>query len=268
MKKRFLVTSILMLLLTVFALSTSTYAWFSMNTQVTASGMQVIAKTDETFLLISSTNTTAGAIQTEDEISVDFAMDLASSQLYASSPCLSAEQAALLPATTGFKVGETAIETAGAQVNSEATANVVTNWYTAKAADAAHSTMKEGSARQLTTFTGYVVKKTVYLTVAAGANPAHNLSVTPTFTQRTGGSDIAACKVLVTTDDGAFVVLNSASGKTDIKGSNTAITSSTVRVVNIYIYYDGTESVVYTNNANNLKGATIGLSFDVEAKLN
>jgi len=54
MKKRFLVTSILMLLLTVFALSTSTYAWFSMNNKVTVTGMVITAKVENNLAIAAS----------------------------------------------------------------------------------------------------------------------------------------------------------------------------------------------------------------------
>ena len=122
------------------------------------------------------------------------------------------------------------------------------------------------SARQLTSFEHYVIKKTVYLTVSVGANPANNLKVTADIAQKDGGTDIAACKMVVTTDDAGFAFVNN-SNKTNvaIAGDNHDITSTTVRTVNIYIYYDGAESVVYTNNAANLKGATINLTFTVDS---
>ena len=267
MKKRFLVTSILMLLLTVFALSTSTYAWFSMNTKVTATGMQVVAKTDDTFLLISSTNTTADAIQTENAITTALTVSDNDAKLYASAPCTTEAQVTALN-TAGLKVDGTDIATDAVQVNTPATAAAVTNWYTAKAAANNAAAVKTGTERQLKEFTGYVIQRTVYLTVAVGANPAENLTVTPTFAQKGNGDDLTAAKVIVTTSDGGFKVLSSANNGVaqDIKGSNTALTDSTVLTVNIYIYYDGNDSKVFTNNAANLTGATISLAFDVTAK--
>lgn len=238
-----------------------------MNTQVQANGMQVIAKTDETFLLISKTNTTASAIQGEDKTSVDYQMGVEDSTLYASAPCLTTEEADLLPAETGKKVGETPIVTAGAQVKDTASAALFTNWYTAKANDAGHSTMKEGSARQLTTFTGYVVTQVAYITVAEGANPAKNLTVSATFRQNGTGTDVTAAKVLVTTDKGGFAVLDSNHTSANIYGTPNKITDQDVVVVTMYIYYDGNEGVVYTNNSTNLKGAKIDLAFDVVADL-
>ena len=126
--------------------------------------------------------------------------------------------------------------------------------------------MKDGSAVQLTAFTGYVIKKTVYLTVAVGANSANNLRVAGTFTQKEGGEDVTACKALITTDDGnVAAIINSASPNADIKGNNVSITSSIVRTVNIYLFYDGNDTNVYTNNAADLTGANISLTFSVDA---
>ena len=77
--------------------------------------------------------------------------------------------------------------------------------------------------------------------------------------------DITAVKVLVATDDGGFTVLDYTNNGTpvDISGSNTAITSTSVRRVDLYIYYDGTEDAVYTNNKANLGNATIDIEFGV-----
>ena len=69
MKK--LIPAICMTLIAAFMLASSTFAWFSMNTQVKATGMQVVAKSDNTYLLISSTKTSASDIQTENAITTD-----------------------------------------------------------------------------------------------------------------------------------------------------------------------------------------------------
>ena len=46
---------------------------------------------------------------------------------------------------------------------------------------------------------------------------------------------------------------------------DSASVRSTVLTVKIYIYYDGNNTNVFTNNAANLTGATIDLAFDVTA---
>ena len=246
----------------------STFAWFSLNTTVTATGMQVVAKSDNTFLLIGTgDNDTAAEIQAivGDRTTTALTVSASEAKLYPASPAMTAAEAAYLPASTGKKVGGDAITTAGVQVTDAATAAAVTNWFTANALAPDAAAIDATTARQLTSFAGYVITKTVYLTVDTGANNANNLSVTATITQKTGGTDISAVKILVTTDDGGFATLTSASNTADIKGTNTAITSSTVRTVNIYIYYDGDETPVYTNNAANLTGADITLTFNVDA---
>ncbi len=47
------------LLVSAVMLGSSTYAWFSMNTRVTAQGMQVTAQSNSTYLVVSATNTLA-----------------------------------------------------------------------------------------------------------------------------------------------------------------------------------------------------------------
>ncbi|MBR6069386.1 MAG: hypothetical protein IKP78_02190 [Ruminococcus sp.] len=261
-----IVSAAAMLAVSASMLATSTYAWFAMNTKVSVTGMQVTAKSDNTYLLINTgSNSTAALIQSGGLTTVPLTVENDEADLYPSAPCLTAAQAAYIPATTGKKVGGDAVTTAGAQVTNEATASLFTNWYTATASGVDAPTMLAGSARQLTSFDNYVIVKTCYLTVASGANNATNLTVTPTFTQKAGGTDIAAAKVLVTTSDGGFAALDSTNNGTavDIKGSNTPLTDSTVITVKTYIYYDGDAAPVFTNNAANLAGAEITFDFDM-----
>lgn len=243
----------------------STFAWFALNTEVSATGMQVVAKSDNTFLLIGTgDNDTATEIQgATPNTTVALTVDAADSDLYPAHPVSTSGEAALIPASTGKKVGGDAITVAGAEVNSEATAAAVTNWYTATAATVADEAMLAGSARQLTSFTDYVIVKTLYLTVAAGSNDANNLSVTATITAQ-AAKNVDAVRVMVVTDDGGFAILKTGNLTANIKGTDTAITDTTVRTVTVYIYVDGEDGTVYTNNKANLDAATIGLTFDVD----
>ena len=261
MKK--LIPALAMLLVSLLMSSTATYAWFSMNTTVKATGLQITAESNDTYLLISDTNTAAAAIQTENAISIAWTLSAADSKVQPSAPTLSNTEIGYLT-TSGKTVNGDAITVAGVQVTTPATADAVTNWYTAKAVDATTATINATTARQLTSFTGYVIKRTVYLTVAVGADNANNLEVAGAFTQITGGTDITAAKVIVTTSDGGFAILDSSHTTADIKGSNTALTPTTVLTVNIYVYYDGNETVVYTNNSANLTGAEIDLTFTAD----
>lgn len=243
----------------------STFAWFALNTEVSATGMQVVAKSDNTFLLIGTgTDDSADEIQAASpNTTVALTVAAADSDLYPAHPVSSAGEAALIPASTGKKVGGDAITVAGAIVNSAATAAAETNWYTATAEDYDDEAMLAGSARQLTSFTDYVIVKTLYLTVADGSNNANNLSVTATITAQNAGN-VDAVRVMVVTDDGGFAILKTGDLTADISGTNTAISDTTVRTVTVYIYVDGEDDTVYTNNKANLDAATIGLTFDVD----
>ena len=269
MKKSFtkLVPALVMVLIAASMVGSSTYAWFSMNTTVDVTGMQIEVKSDDTYLLIGTgDNDTASEIQTAGTDTVALTVTDGDAKVYPCAPALTAGEAAYLTVAEGHNtVAGAAITTAGAQVTNAATAAVVTNWYTAKAAAVDDEAMLAGSAKQLTSFDGYVIRRTAYLTVAAGANNANNLRVSATITQKSTGNDVAATKIIVMTDDGGYAILDSAHTTADIKGSNNAITDAAVRTVNIYIYYDGNEEHVYTNNSANLTGTTISLTFDVDA---
>jgi hypothetical protein len=252
-----LLMSIIAVAFAFVALGTSTYAWFSMNTQVQVTGMQVTAKTDNTYLLIgdgeNDTYQEIQAINPVDSI-IEWVVSDDDSELYPVAPVT----------TDGELAYFTGSATAAAKVTNAATAAAVANWYTAKAEKPSEATIDAETAEQLTTFNKYVLVKSVWLTVAEGAQPAHNLTVSATFTAKTTGKDITGAKLLIVTSDGGFAILkNGASTNVDIKGANTNITDQTVVKVDMYIYYDGNETAVYTNNAAELSGAQIALSFDV-----
>lgn len=262
MKK--LIPAICMTLIAAVMLASSTFAWFSMNTSVTADGMQVAAKSDNTYLLISSDKKTAAEIQDQNKITVDLAVGSSEAKVYPCAPAISDTEVGYLT-TSGKTVGGATITTAGVKVESMATASAFTNWYTATAETSGASGMKDGTARQLTDFTGYVIRRTVYLTVAKGANAANNLTVTPTITGT--GKDLTAAHVIVATSDGGFENLTNTNNgtKVEIKGSNTALTELTVLTVEIYIYIDGNNTNIFTNNKADLTGVTIDLAFNVKA---
>lgn len=234
----------------------STFAWFAMNNSVTATGMQVDVKTENTYLLISSSKSTASDIQSDGLITTPLTVSDAEAKVL---PCKPKEASEIGDGKIFATEGNTA-------VTSYETASTWANWYTANGTTTSDGSLKAGTATSLTGFSGYVIEKTVYLTVAAGANAANNLKVSATITKKASGTTMTAVKVLVTTDDGGFATLTTTNNSNiDIKGTNTNLTDNTVRTVKIYIYYDGSDNSVYTNNVVNLSGATITLSFTVDA---
>ena len=272
MKFKKLIPALCMLLVAAVLMGTSTFAWFSMNTSVTATDMQVVVKSDNTWLLISGTETTASGIQTQNDTSDSLEVLDADAKVYPSSPALDDDEVAYLTTATGKVVGtNAAITTAGVKVVDYAKASAVTNWYTANALTPDAATIDTATARQLSAFTNYVIVRDAYLTVAEGANDAHNLVVTATIADKDdsdSADDISGVKVLVAVeDDGVMAVLDSTNNTANLysASANTAITDTTVKHVRIYIYYDGDETAVHTNNAADLAGAEITLAFDVDS---
>lgn len=243
MKKfRKLVPALCMLLISAVLLGTSTFAWFSMNTTVTATGMQVTAKTDHTYLLISDTND-KDALQTDptaDDRKVDFAMGTASS------------------------LAPSAHETFGA-TGASTDAATVGKWYSAQGKIPDKTDMKDDTKTALTGFDGYVLTKSVYITVTKDSKIATNLKVSATITNNTAApaTDIAPLKVLVVCGDN-YVELDSTKLEDASKVLAATISKDALTKVDIYIYYDGNHANVTTNNAANLGGAKVDLTFSVD----
>lgn len=243
MKKfRKLVPALCMLLISAVLLGTSTFAWFSMNTTVTATGMQVTAKTDHTYLLISDTND-KDALQTDptaDDRKVDFAMGTASS------------------------LAPSAHETFGA-TGASTDAATVGKWYSAQGKIPDKTDMKDDTKTALTGFDGYVLTKSVYITVTKDSKIATNLKVSATITNNTAApaTDIAPLKVLVVCGDN-YVELYSKKLEDASKVLAATISKDELTKVDIYIYYDGNHANVTTNNAANLGGAKVDLTFSVD----
>ena len=269
-----LLMSIIAVAFAFVALGTSTFAWFSMNTQVTVTGMQIGAKSDNTYLLIGNEYTTddattIAAIKDADE-NVNIAFDpIAAATVLPSKPLEASE------------IGEGKLFADGTPVTDYASAAAYANWYTAynnnpKASIDSIKEQHKLCANDATgedsnyAFNKYVIKRTVYLTLATGANPANNLRVTGTIALKTGQADekknINGVKVLLVTDANNMVTLDkdTTSAQSLFGTSNVTLTDSNLVKVDIYIYYDGSEADVKTENMSILAAATVNLAFSVE----
>lgn len=262
-----LIPALCMLLVSAVMLGTTTFAWFSMNNKVVAENMQVVAKSDNTYLLIGTgENNTAEAIQKAVDITADLTVRDTDAKVYPSRPAQTPTEVGYL-ATTKNNIDGKQVTTAGVAVTTKATAAVATNWFTASAKASNSSAIDEASARQLTAekFSKYVIKKTVYLTVAVGANPANNLNVKATITGKGTGTKFTAVKVLVATETGIAILDSEHLTSAAIGSADAQITSNGVMEVDIYIYYDGEDTSVNTNGIGDLSGATISLDFLVDS---
>ena len=273
-----LLMSIIAVAFAFVALGTSTYAWFSMNTQVTVTGMEIGAKSENTYLLIGTgDNDTADEIQVGSPITVSLAPGENESTTVLPSKPVSASEVAAENGEVNFGSGVYFAHGDAEAVEDATTAADYANWYTAvshnPAAAIAWSTDNPSAdIKQLdangVTFSDYVIKKTVYLTLADGSDNAHNLTVTPTIALKSGQgesvTDITAVRVLVATGDNYAILNSTMTTAQSLHTADFTITDTGVVAVDIYIYYDGSVSAVNTNNSANLAAATINLAFNVE----
>ncbi len=225
-----IIPALCMLLISAVLMGTSTYAWFSMNTTVSATGMQVTANSDSKFLLISKTNSEVSAIRTEGATSVTL-MDAAK---------------ALYP------------------VALEGTDPTAENaWYTGKGISYTNGGLsgeKQTFATAAAAVSGnYLVKHTVYLALSKGSAAGGNVTVIgSTFTDNIGG----AAKLIVAVGAEIKGTMTAATKATAITIAN-GISADQVITVDLYFFYDGTNEAIKSSNAVNLTNAAVDLQFNV-----
>lgn len=245
MKKfRKLVPALCMLLISAVLLGTSTFAWFSMNTTVTATGMQVTAKSNFTYLLIGKTATEvkgAGFNNTE----ANFGMAKGEAELYPSAH-------------------ETLTNAADV---TELNGEQYKNWYTSTSSDRNQSVTADSTKTYIgkTDLGKYVLNKTVYLALAPDSVDATSIKAKVEITQddETPGTTktIAPVKVLVVTANGVYEFGTGNTDEIQILDGLKSSSSAEAGKVEIYIYYDGTDGAVTTNNFANLDGAGVKITF-------
>ena len=246
-----LIAAVAMVLVAAIAVSSSTFAWFAANTTVTASGMQVTAQSDAVFLKIKGTGGTVG----EGTIT-------GSASDFATSSSVAMTNVKLFPSD---HEAFSAIADIGA-----ADSTVVTDmdkWFYRYSDDPAvyNSNMTTATPVTVANFNKYVAEVTyqVKLDDASGADTAYDLYVKNITIAANSGIN-----AIVVGADGyqeftATVADNTAGA---VVLSNTV--TKTAQTVTVYLFINGNDSNVYTNNINNLTGAvTMDLGCYVEDTL-
>lgn len=244
-----LIPALCMLLISAVLMGTSTYAWFSMNKTVKVDGMQVEAKSESIYLLISNTaaSTTADHIQAEND-NKGFTSLMVT---YGNANEYQLHPTALATNATKEGVKKTTI----------ADYNAPDSWYTADAVDASAANANTTTEKALTSLDGYVLKYTYKFTLAKGSNNAKDLKVTACTMTQTGDKTITAARALVVC--GTNVEEFNSTKTTGTVTLATKLTDSTVVTVDVYLYIDGNDTSIFTNNVANLNAASIALTFGV-----
>ena len=218
---RKLIPAFVMLLVSAVLMSTASFAWFAMNTNVTATGMSVSANSDSIFLEIkgSTDGDTWKTVGTN------------------------AFTASLYPAAHNTLADAAAVTTVG-------------NWYYKYSASATDYT-SSAEPTTLEGFTGYVAHTTYEIRLNPNmVKTAYDLYVSSiTIPENKGISVIICCEG--STKYKEFSASQStawASHDDNIADTLTMANNDDSFTIDVYIYINGNDSNVYTNNATNLGG--------------
>lgn len=242
-----LIPAFCMLLISAMLMGTSTFAWFSMNKTATVNGLAVKANAESIYLLISNTaaSTTAADIQAENG---------GKGYTTVSENVTNAELKPAALVTNATKEGVKATS-----ISDYSSAN---SWYTAEAVDASASTVKQDSEKKLDNLDGYVLTYTYRMTLAKGSKATTNLKVGTCNFVAANGKNIEAARVLVVCGENTEEFKSGTTAGTTTLATD--ISDSTVVEVKVYVYIDGNDTSIYTNNAGDLDQANITLTFVVD----
>ncbi|MBO7449562.1 MAG: hypothetical protein J6U54_04265 [Clostridiales bacterium] len=232
-----------MLLVSAVMLSSATYAWFSMNKEVTVTGMSITAKSDSTFLLVKAGQQTVADIKA-DKLTTDSALT-SSAVLYPTA------HDAITAASTGYS----AIEAADSTNTTDK--DIWYYRYSSDPADYMGTSPSNITYVPTANFANYVLVNEFSLATADGSNELENLRVKSCTITTTGDQ---AVKVLVAGANGCQEF--DASTGADISASSTAlqsanVTSSAASTVKVYVYWDGNDTDVYTNGVADLTNTSV-----------
>ena len=222
---RKLVPAFAMLLIAAVMMSTATFAWFSTNASVTATGMTVTAESSNTFLVISND----------------------------SSAIAGADYSAITAAATASadtKLYPTYFDPAD------------NKWYTATGTSISDGAALGGVKTPLDSTANYVLEKTFYIRVADNFANASNLWLEAVTDN--SAADYQGIVSVVAKVGEVYNSYDSVTGTYTRKAFlATEVNSTDVIAVTVYVYINGEHAKVTTENVNNLTDLGVTLTFSV-----
>ena len=242
-------------------MSTATFAWFSMNRTVTATGMEIKATADNPYLLISEASD--GTFDTSADTMV-----------------LNPAAQTALKLVTPLNVASNVAYYADASAKEATTTTTPTKftnaasvlWGTAQSDDPA-----QVQASNVTLLVGsdslgqYVQKSELFFKVAASDETGYGANLKCTKVTFTAGSNSIAAsgRILIVSETGKYQLFKLVNG--DVTAAETGSDSvlitqitNNAQKLTIFFYFDGTDSVAYTNNATNLSGVSANFTFQID----
>ena len=229
-----LIPALCMLLISAVLMGTSTYAWFSMNKTVTAEGMEVIAKSNSTYLLIGNVDN-ASTIQTAQTTKANAA--------YADSTTNADKK--VYPAAY-YMALTTMPGTLAEGVNGTIKAKT---WYTA------NNNKVDASTSAITRITELVEGemgsyRLTYKTYLVLSKDSTNLSskIKVTFARADGADESVSAVVVIGDEEFAYNTIDKTASQVTTKKVD--LSTTTCYEVTVYVYIDGNGSNVYSDYIN------------------
>lgn len=233
-----LIPALCMLLISAVLMGTSTYAWFSMNMNVSATGMTVTAKSNSTYLLIGTSDN-----KTDKENSnVSIIATNASDNVY--------------PAA--FNNTASAIQVGGKEIKAY-------SWYTANSKDPSKTgtgneilNAVELTEAQLNPAEGnkYALINDFYLTLSKDSEDLKDGTLSVTLKKGEGAHEAVA--VIIKVSSGEQSVYYSLSTTEAVTINNFNLTNATSYKVTVFTYFDGNNGSVTSNKYNENSAAFTG----------
>lgn len=249
-----LIPALCMLLISAVLMGTSTYAWFSMNKTVTATGMQVTAQSNSTYLLIATGDAkTAEAIQV---LTGNTKATVTGNQtLY---------PAAFNNSTDALEVDDASKDTKTG--NDGKTTIAAHKWYTANSTSSSDAKTRTTNVKQIDDapseeFQKYVRTDVFYLALTKDSEAYANKTLKVDFAK--GESDDAAIAIVVEINE-VYFILDATTATCKFNGITIPNTGNAL-VVNVYTFINGASTNVNSNYINGGKtiAGTVTLTFSI-----
>ena len=239
-----LIPTIIMLLVSLIVLATSTYAWFSMNTTVTATGMSITAEADNPFLEIRANGKTG-------DWGTQATLTAAGAHLSVIHPTTINQSAMVWEYATST-------DPADAQVNNTTAVKALSGTENAT-----------GATVLANNGVNFVLKQSLVVKVVDDGATGTNLR-TQSITFDTGTNTIAASGRVLLVNGTNYQLYKMVNGTvtTMETGSSAALVASltpgTEYTVDVFFYFDGTDTSAYTNNATDLSEVTADIILEID----
>ena len=265
-----LIPAFCMLLVSAVMLGSSTFAWFSMNNKVTATGMEVTAKSNTQFLVISGSETSVVANYSATSVSAVMTAratgdgKLTDNYVY--------------PVAYNNGATELTLYDAGKTGSGRTVSVPSKGWYTANSTD--YNSVGSSTGTDNTTLTNisivtndlgnYVLEYKVWISTTTNSDPFTDkkLNVIATFSKDEGTVDAAVCALVTvgntnSTEDYYFAKTDAKTGAITKNGTkNFTFNNTTPVAVVIKLFIDGTSENVKSSNTTTLTGK-LSLAFEV-----